>query len=357
MSRFRPTRASPPSKQANLADTKHPPSLSADISRSSAIAAPELMTLTQEEVDLLDAVVRRAGPSATTFLTVFKAYNDVLNERGLDPHEVVYYGKLLKLGTLKGRNWGEKWDMVKQQHHGTSSKYPEVSLKSYGHSQAQKGRPSTAFLRAGPPEKRRILPDDSFTLHSQDDETELPGSDLERESAAVVSQYHLTPTAIPRSHSPAQSEVTADSLGLDIDRHPLLSAPSKLHSMPPNRQHIWDAGMSEVTEGSAAAPSTTPPSYRAAVRNQPPSKQQPISKLVQPSEAVNQPPSRITSSLAARQAVAQARERKGSVVNEDDAWNKIKMQRDEKDADRFREDRLLERCWEVWKQGFQWIIV
>jgi protein SFI1 len=46
---------------------------------------------------------------------VFKAYSEVLKEHGLDPQEVVYYGKLLKLGTLRGKNWGEKWVSVKSQ--------------------------------------------------------------------------------------------------------------------------------------------------------------------------------------------------------------------------------------------------
>lgn len=83
--------------------------------------APELQNLTPGDIEILDAVIKRAGPSATTFFTIFKAYSDVLNERGLDPQEVVYYGKLLKLGTLKGKNWGDKWEMVKTQIDPVSS--------------------------------------------------------------------------------------------------------------------------------------------------------------------------------------------------------------------------------------------
>ncbi|OBZ75311.1 hypothetical protein A0H81_04427 [Grifola frondosa] len=55
-------------------------------------------------------------------------------------------------------------------------------------------------------------------------------------------------------------------------------------------------------------------------------------------------------------AISQPRERRNSVINEDDAWKKIKMARDEQEADRFRQERLVDRCWEVWKQGYQWII-
>ncbi|KAI6132101.1 Sfi1 spindle body protein-domain-containing protein [Pisolithus croceorrhizus] len=53
---------------------------------------------------------------------------------------------------------------------------------------------------------------------------------------------------------------------------------------------------------------------------------------------------------------AHPRERRGSVINEEDAWRKIKIARDEEDADKFREFKLLERCWETWILGYQWII-
>ena len=104
MSRFRPPRASSPAKLAKQ------PALAVaqellDDSRSTTTSIPELACLSPEEVDFIEAVIQRAPATATTFLTVFKAYNDILQERGLDPqNEVVYYGKLLKLGTLKGKN-------------------------------------------------------------------------------------------------------------------------------------------------------------------------------------------------------------------------------------------------------------
>ena len=82
---------------------------------TSGLAAPELQNLTPHDIAIMDAVIERAGPPATTFFTVFKAYSEVLKERGLDPQEVVYYGKLLKLGTLRGKNWGEKWALVRNQ--------------------------------------------------------------------------------------------------------------------------------------------------------------------------------------------------------------------------------------------------
>ena len=54
-----------------------------------------------------------------------------------------------------------------------------------------------------------------------------------------------------------------------------------------------------------------------------------------------------------KQAAGQPKERK----NLDDAWKNIKMEQDEQYADTFRNDMLLTRCWEIWRQGFQWITV
>jgi protein SFI1 len=45
------------------------------------------------------------------------------------------------------------------------------------------------------------------------------------------------------------------------------------------------------------------------------------------------------------------------VVNLDDAWKNIRLEQDEKVADKFREDMLVARCWEIWRQGFIWITV
>ncbi|KAJ7774770.1 hypothetical protein B0H16DRAFT_1303578 [Mycena metata] len=344
MSGFRPTRASPPSKLTALEDSLLTSTLSADLSRSSSVSIRELIGLTHEEVDLLDAIIAHAGASATTFPAVFDAYNAVFKERGLDPSaDVVYYGKLLKLGTLKGSNWGEKWGMVKaQQGYGDR---PRSQIPARGAPKFVKNAP-TRLTRLDPPRASRHP--ELHTLHSHEIESTAISSD--GEDAVDVPQYHLhnRPSATRRPPSPIHSEITAPSL--DSQNYPLLAPPARLRSMPPIRPHMWETETSDATER-RTAPSTTPPSYRAAVREPVLAKRQMISVA---GPAAKRPSS---SSLAtARQLVAQARERKGSVVNEDDAWKKIKMLQDEKVADAFRQDRLVERCWEVWKEGFQWII-
>jgi protein SFI1 len=332
MSNFRPTKASPPSRLTSLADSLLNSTRSADLSRSSTVSIRELIGLTQEDVDLLDTIVARAGPSATTFPAVFTAYNAVLKERGLDPSEVVFYGKLLKLGTLKGANWGEKWRMVKIQ-------------QGYG------SVPPSSQSKNAPSRTRRadLVPHhvDSLTLHSHENESTNINSDDENQADVDVPQYHMVNWPSRRAASPIYSDATSPSVG--ARNHPLLPPLSRSRPILPSGPQVWDTDTSVATEhpgGSLA----TPPSYRAAAHDSTRGKKE-------ITHAAMKRPTPLASLTTARQLVAQARERKGSVRNEGDAWKKIKMLQDEKDAEAFRQDRLLERCWEVWREGFQWIIV
>ncbi|KAG5654501.1 hypothetical protein H0H81_001142 [Sphagnurus paluster] len=333
MSLFRPTRASPPSKPARLPE--HPAyKVTADISRSSSASVPELSGLSRDEIDLLDAVIERAGSSATTFLTVFKAYTDVLRERGLDPHEVLYYGKLLKLGTMRGRSWGDKWNAVKRQFNQGSG----GGLANVDYGDDHKG-----ITRNKLPPRPSLQIDDTFTLHSHADESEASSSTVEDNRPPMG----LLDTP------PAPISDTTDAL----ENGSLIITPIRARKLVPSLRptpRSWKAEPPESEEN--YAPSVTPPSYRAATRQARATSKPPSGSLSQSpiTEVHTRMP--IITPASARKAVAMARERRGSVMNEEDAWNKIRMQRDEAEADEFRKDRLMERCWEVWKQGFQWII-
>ncbi|KAF7338338.1 CTLH domain-containing protein [Mycena venus] len=347
MSGFKPTRTSPPSKLTGLTESFLNSTLSTDLSRSSSVSIKELIGLTHGEVELLDAIIARAGASATTFPAVFSAYNAVLKERGLDPSEVVFYGKLLKLGTLKGTNWGEKWRMVKvQQGYGNTARSSHLlpgatpkPMKSAPTRPTRLDLPSTVPRHTG-----------SSTLHSRENESTNVDFDDEESISVNVPQYHLLkrPAAM-RSASPVYSEIT--SATLDSRKHPPLAPNSRSRPMPPLRRQMWETDPSDASEHHGA-PSTTPPSYRAAVREPEPARR----RIITPTSP--SPTKRPSSSslAAARQLVAQAKERKGSVLNEDDAWKKVAMLQDEKNADAFRQDRLVERYWEMWREGFQLII-
>lgn len=57
----------------------------------------------------------------------------------------------------------------------------------------------------------------------------------------------------------------------------------------------------------------------------------------------------------ARLGVMQSRGR--PETGEDDAWNRIRVQQLEAEADRLRQGKLLESCWQVWTKSHQWIVV
>ncbi|KZT68998.1 hypothetical protein DAEQUDRAFT_765781 [Daedalea quercina L-15889] len=350
MSRFRPPRASSPAKVVNTPATAVAQEL-LDESRSTTTSIPELAGLSPEEVDFIEAVVQRAPATATTFLTVFKAYNDILQERGLDPqNEVVYYGKLLKLGTLKGRNWGDKWESIKQQ---------------YGYaSGAAGGSQRTTRVARGSPAPHRVTtrltrglvktePEDTFTLHSHLNDTDSAGNATENNTA--VPQHHGTPRPARRPFSPAITSTT-NSLGLHTGP-PTTRYPTAT-SHPPHRHVPLSTDADSVITGeSGIPPSTIPPSYGAAVRSDTPMRPtaHPLSRLAAKG-FLSRPasPSPILHTIT--QPTTAEAERRIHAINEDDAWKKIKEAQDYKEADRFREDKLVERCWDVWKQGYQWII-
>lgn len=327
----------------------------------SSVAIPELVGLSPEEVGFIDAVIERAPATATTFLTVFKAYNDILQERGLDPqNEVVYYGKLLKLGTLKGKNWGEKWSAIKEQQGyvaGTSGGARTTRVTRNTRSGKIKTR-----LTTGMPKSRL---EDTFTLQSYPEDTESVRTDDITNTRTDIPQYGDTPRPLRRPFSPSIN-TTNNSLGLHtgppasaFSAETPLSAP--LRRVLPNRRLVpWADDASEVTDDVTVSPSTIPPSYRAAVRDNAPYRTghvatpRPQSKTaLSRAGSSSPPPAPISMQL---RGLPQTKERRNSIINEGDAWTKIKEAQDYEEADHFREDRLLERCWEVWKQGYQWII-
>lgn len=365
MSRFVPARASSPRRSC----IKPPDVLAQDFldnSRTSILSSvPELTDLTPAQIDFIDTVIARASTTATNFLSVFKAYNDVLQERGLDPqHEVVYYGKLLKLGTLKGKNWGEKWEAVKRQQGNTrmsSAPRPPISRLQPPLSRAKVLSRLTGALKAIERD------DDAYTLASRPDPTDDGASD-----AFTATEPDDTPRRIHVPRRAISPAFTTNSLGLSTapstaayQPNPSIPSYGQRKPYPAIPTAVWDAETSDGTTDTARVSSAVPPSYRAATRD---TKVVPNSAYA-PLRALAQAHSRATSSTgavapvphpvaeSARAAVQQARQRRGSVLNEDDAWKKIQMAQDEEVADQFRQDKLVERCWDTWKQGYQWIIV
>lgn len=397
MNRFAPPRVSSPAKPSVVARARANSNTQGTLSTSSL--PPELQGLTTEEISFIDEVVSHAPPNSNHFLTVFKAYNDILAERGVNPgDEVVYYGKLLKLGTLKGASWAEKWDWVKSLQGGPSTLKPAVPATTNGKTQ---GLPRKPTQKAGQTNGRTAIftrltgtlksierDEDAFTLHSHQDEytdeTEpepmapTEGSDG---TSYYIPQHRDTPRPNRRAPSPALTAASTNTLGLNIG--PPASAYKSVNPAPvyqPSRRELpakaqWKTIETSEESDTVASPSTVPPSYGAATRGHDLPQRQRGSYA--PPRNIPKAPSKATSTTlhsaspipqsisahghltpaSAREVVLRAKERSKSVVNEDEAWEKIRRDQDEKEADRFREEKLMERCWDVWKQGYEWIHV
>ncbi|KAG8217745.1 Sfi1 spindle body protein-domain-containing protein [Butyriboletus roseoflavus] len=369
----RPAHTSSPAK--SLLPTA-PSSLTiSDASRASAVSKSELQALSPTELDFLDAVIRRIAPNATSFLSGLKAYNDELHERGLDSQtETVHYGRLLEICKLRGPSWQVKWDGVKKQYgYGTVPPRTAPRLKTPPQPrQTSFPRPTRSAAYLMPPV--RDDDDDVFTLHSHQDrdETEVTedteqaeedqeecSSDTERDDEpahyGITRRRQPQGTSQARPSNPPVSRVANPILPPSLI-HPATPRPQYTYQEPIRRVPTWE-GTSDTTDGIVLLPSNTPPSYRSAtVRTGPTSKSAAVEHR---NNLIPRAPSPIKLPKPephVQPTLPQSRERKGSVINEEDAWKKIKMARDEADADKFRDDKLLEHCWEIWLLGYQWLI-
>lgn len=363
MAHFRPSRASPPlrapagpsSRASDCTDVSHPPT------------APELVGLSVEEIDFIDEVIGRAPATASTFLTVFKAYNDVLQERGLDPqNEVVYYGKLLKIGTLKGKNWADKWNIVKEQQ----GYVPKPGASARGGRTTRVLRTTPTPSRLGVATKVPYYPrdPDTFTVHSHREDTGNIEDDLATRPA-INRRYpdtdgHDPPRPIRRFGSTATT-VSSNSLGLDTGLPTETNPSDFLRRLAARARTVavpgWDAETAAETHTQV---SSVPPSYGAVIRDETsgtsykdkgkgrefPAERR-FGVIQEPSPAMPVQP------LPKQPPPQQQRERRGSVVNAEDAFRRVKQAQDEETAAQFYHDRLVERCYEVWKQGYEWIVV
>ncbi|KAI8998736.1 Sfi1 spindle body protein-domain-containing protein [Trametes punicea] len=327
-----------------------------------------LVGLSPEEIDFIDEVISRAPATASTFLTIFKAYNDVLQERGLDPqNEVVYYGKLLKIGTLKGKSWADKWSMVKEQQGYASRETTKAGRRT--HIPRMTPTPFKATARPDPRSNYACQSNNICTFSSQQDDT--THTEEESDDKPIVSEPPADTHSqrdTPRPRRPFLSAATLasnNSLGLDTGQPSVMTSRLALHqdlarravgARPTNR---WEAETTAATESTTQAPSSTPPSYGAAVRDSGLSAKEKISALLERARDLRKlapTPSADSGIPPSTTQVLEKRERRGSVIDADEAWKNIRMAQDEETADKYYKNRLVERCWEVWKQGYQWII-
>jgi len=335
MSRLRPIRNPPPIAPPRITQLSLPNVQPSDtsISSNSSLA---LTALTSDDIRIIDEIIERAPGTVTAFLPVFKAYGEVLQEQGIDASaDVVYYRFLLKLGVVRGSNWGERWQSVKNQLNGQSVVEDDhdddsSSVHSLTHTDDHSDfdTQSTSFVTSTP-QPRRVLP---RTTHS----AITPRIPKREKELLHTPRPHSPPThKTPRTTTRprAQTQLTTPRL---LNRP---TVPSPLVPTP----------RGAISRDPSPA-SSTPPSYRTYAPEK-----TPVSKVVQPS-----PHPRTLAEFA--QAAAKAGKVRLNVggdgadskINAEETWKVLRM---EQEADDFRRYTLMRKCWDVWVQGVQWMMV
>jgi protein SFI1 len=314
--------------------------------------------------------------------------------------EVVYYGKLLKLNTVRGKTWEEKWAAVR-----ALQVQPQPQPQP-GPSTMRPSRPSAdpmpipAPMSRAPHTTSAMYPTrrdpDTFTLHSHEDEDDDDDDDEEEDIDDSQDTYTPRPPQRqrqqqrhppppqpqqPTRHYPpprrplSPASELSNSLGLSTHaldvpfpsraRSGTIYASASTHKPPPR---LWEsisvASDSDEHTGTLGytnndVNATSASGYR---RNPPIPPRQRLTSDPKPPPASNLANGKplVVAPTASHRAVAQARESRTNTVpatDASDAWNKIKHARDEEDAALFYRDRLLERCWAVWRENLEWVKV
>ncbi|KAF8602674.1 hypothetical protein BDV93DRAFT_184895 [Ceratobasidium sp. AG-I] len=363
MSRFNPTRTSSPlvRPRANTVSTPAPApnrNVRPVPDEPSTSSVQSLQQITLDDVQVIDAIIERAPATAKAFVAVYKAYNAVLQERGLDPSEdVVYYEFLLKIGLFKGAEWGDKWAAAKAQLNlgGMNSLVmddpppPSPSPPSAAPAPLKSLRstpgPSTQAIRT--PRYRARFADDTQPASDRTPTITSPTEAPEPSHASANLQRLLRKLTAVDSSSTSRTETSS------------IATPSSRVSNLATARPV--RGREEVTPKPAVrsvrptvrvaasldetTPSRAPLGYRSRFTTPdtpaPPYEKATIAAVRLKREESVEP---------AVRSVEEPPRRKST--NEPDTWRLIKM---DKDADHFRSDKLLEKFFSVWRQNAQWI--
>lgn len=350
---FTPLRSSTPPR-ARAAPRVHAPSHVSNSTLSSTTSSTlPLSALTPANIQVIDAIIQRSPYTATTFLSVFKAYNEILEELGLDAREdVTYYGFLLKLGVVKGKDWGTRWQIVKQELRD-SSWHNEHLAHDQPDDETDDGASSfvsdvTETHAPVPADTPRPAPRAPF---------QRPSLPINRHSAPLVAKgfpVHNKISALSGRHATPNSPA--------IQHTPLARKPRipPLHISPSSDSELSDAANTHLPEDEDVSDeendnddpddrpfSTKTPAYLTSASD--------VQKRTKPVSQGTRLYPRPSPALGKLERPAHARldlDEQG--VNGHDFWQVADMERD---ADDLRDEMLIRHCWEVWRTGVQWVVV
>ncbi|KAG8928693.1 hypothetical protein FRC02_006604 [Tulasnella sp. 418] len=338
MFEFRPTRASPqlrPLRQSSTQTSLTTTTTTTDTSTSSA-----LPTLTDADIRIIDAIIKRAPASATSFPAVFKAYNEVLQEEGLDPlQDILYYRFLLKMTVIRG-NWGERWEQTKKQQRLIDAGDGDTEIE------ANSDAETDVCPNQKPTTPKPVL--GSLTFNRPRSRTEMPST----------TPRH-TPSAVTRPQPRTRPSSTSDEAG---------------DSGPPSyRTYVTEKQQPAAKETKTPRPqpksttklppsSVTRPTPRSILKQTPKPTPASIPPPKQHTPATPVPPPRTLAAFAEAAARAgklklaglntDVGDGKTSAINAEETWKVLRMERE---ADDFRRDFLIRKCIEVWAEGVRWI--
>lgn len=363
MSRFNPTRTSSPliRPRANTVSTPAPNRNVRTVpDEPSTSSVQSLQQITLDDVHVIDAIIERAPATAKAFVPVYKAYNAVLQERGLDPSEdVVYYEFLLKIGLFKGMDWGDKWAAAKAQLNlgsmnslvmdeppppspspPTATPAPLKSLRSTPGPSSQAAR--TPRQRARFADEIQPAPNRTPTITSP---TEAPEPS---HASANLQRLLRKLTAVDSS---ATTRTETSSIATPSSRVSNLATARPIHvheeTTPKPVVRSIRPAVRIATSLDETTPSRAPLGHRSRFTT-PDTPGLSYAKTTAPVARTK----REESVEPVARPVEEPPRRKGT--SDPDTWRLIKM---DKDADHFRNDKLLDKFFAVWRQNAQWIRV
>ncbi|CDZ97651.1 Sfi1 spindle body [Phaffia rhodozyma] len=334
------------------------------------------------DIRLIDEIVLHSGPNSTTFLDIFRAYNRVLVDHGLDPSDdVVYYRFILKVGEIPGTDWQDRWSKWK-----STSRLPHLQNRSNHMNGGSLLSSSSSSPHTHTPDYRLLNQFDRLEIGrqgeeygSQEQEEEEDGEEESRSDDR--SQTAFTVDTDPRTVSAVGWEPTrGTSTVRSLSPPQRTSTPlaRQRHNRNSSQTPLASRGERRPTRPRSSMDSAIPPrpypqlQVRAPIpRHLSPAIPQILYSPVQieppPIEMYNDqlpapqkttqyttgpdtpdilpPPQsnvgRVSLMRAAKDAAIEAELRKEDEMREQ--------------AERFYSLGLMGRCWDVWKRGRDWV--
>lgn len=270
----------------------------------------------------------------------------MLQERGINEEDdVVYYGFLLKLGVVKGKDWETRWNTVKDDVRGS----------------ANRSGIRDAWDTSGFPDHSHEYEDlESNTDHAQDTPRHILGGAYKRHPVSARfsrgSASGIMSHGIDKFKTPVATSLKG-AKGPSFPGH-LSSPPSDgedSYAEPKRRTWAGSEDDTEPDDDNDYNRDPIAPSYQTSATSVPLSTPNPAPKRASlptlnhgsRTSMSKQPPDPPQSKF-----VLPSKQERG--VNGHDFWDVENMERD---ADDFYEEMLTRRYWDIWRSGVEWVFV